>query len=212
MNKIFGIGFHRTGTTTLRRVFKTLGFSCCGWRPDLVEAIRQKNFAPVSQLVDQFDSCQDNPWPLIYQELDQHYPNSKFILTVRDSERWIRSMVNYFDRETTPMREWIYGNGKGCPRGNEALYLARYEKHNEEVLAYFQDRPDDLLVVNWEKGDGWEKVCAFLGKDIPNVPLPHVNRSLRRATRLWRKLTRIVRGQPQTRRLAGSERGGSEGL
>lgn len=175
MNKIFGIGFHRTGTTTLARALRILGFTCCGWRPGLLEAIKANNFAPVFQLVDQYDAFRDNPWPIIYKELDQHYPNSKFILTVRDADRWLRSVVRVFGERSTEMRQWIYG--QGCPRGHEDLYIRRYQQHNQEVLAYFQDRPGGLLVVDWEQGDGWAQLCPFLGKAIPDVPFPWLNAS-----------------------------------
>jgi hypothetical protein len=78
------------------------------------------------------------------------------------------------------MRTWIYG--VGCPEGNEDIYLNRYEQHNQEVIDYFRDRPDDLLILDLAKGDGWEQLCAFLGADIPNEPFPHANKARNRGT------------------------------
>jgi hypothetical protein len=34
-----------------------------------------------------------------------------------------------------------------------------------------------LLEICWEKGHGWKELCAFLGKDIPKIALPHENKS-----------------------------------
>jgi hypothetical protein len=35
--------------------------------------------------------------------------------------------------------------------------------------------PERLL--EWSAQDGWEPLCKFLGKDIPDEPFPHVNTS-----------------------------------
>lgn len=34
---------------------------------------------------------------------------------------------------------------------------------------------DKLLVLNLEKGFGWEEICTFLGKDVPEEPYPRIN-------------------------------------
>jgi len=177
MSKIFCIGFHRTGTSSLMKALRILGYRVnkvelsVFRNPNIAQEVREIAFA----LVDQYDAFSDNPWPIIYRELDQKYPDSKFILTLRSTESWVRSMVKYFGATTTPMREWIYGAGN--PAGNEAIYAARYERHNHEVLEYFRERPNDLLVMNFAEGDGWEKLCPFLGKEIPAVPFPHTNKA-----------------------------------
>jgi hypothetical protein len=93
------------------------------------------------RFVDQYDAFEDAPW--IYKELDKKYPRSKFILTLRPTEKWIKSQVDNITK-ARPMNEWIYG--AGCPKGNEDIYITRYECHNKEVLEYFKDKPDDLFV------------------------------------------------------------------
>ena len=32
-------------------------------------------------------------------------------------------------------------------------------------------------LLEWTPEDGWEPLCKFLGKDVPNKPFPHVNAS-----------------------------------
>jgi hypothetical protein len=55
--------------------------------------------------------------------------------------------------------------------------LRIYDEHNNGVLEYFKDRPNDLLVLCWERGDGWEKLCKFLDVPVPaGQPIPHSNR------------------------------------
>ena len=72
------------------------------------------------------------------------------------------------------MRKWIYG--KGCPFENEPLYTHTFEKHVIAVRKYFVDRPTDFLEMNIIKGEGWEKLCPFLGINAPTSHFPHENK------------------------------------
>ena len=186
--KVFCIGFHKTGTTSLALALRQLGYSVTGPNgvndPNIAENVHQMAHA----LVEKYDAFQDNPWPLLYKDLDARYPHSKFVLTVRPTDAWIRSQVRHFGTDETPMRKWIYG--VGAPEGNESLYVERYETHNREVLSHFKDRPTDLLVMNLGAGYSWEKLCAFLEKPIPAEPFPHANKSEDREkrNRLGRRL------------------------
>ena len=137
------------------------------------------------QLVDQFDAFQDNPWPILYRELYERFPDEKYILTYRDPEKWIKSQVRHFARQETPMRQWIYG--KGCPEGNEAIYLRRYQQHNRDVAAFFKKKKKKLLIMNFEKGDGWDKLCSYLDVDKPDCPFPHANKAEAREQMLARR-------------------------
>ncbi len=192
--KVFGIGFHKTGTTSLRRALEALGYRVTG-----PNGVRDRNIARnaeslVLELAEQYDAFQDNPWPLFYKLLDERYPGNRFILTRRDPQRWIASMVRHFGTRSTPMREWIYGAGFGFPAGNEDHYLAYYNAHNEAVLDYFRDRPGDLLVMELEQGHGWETLCPFLGVDVPAEEFPRAGSATERERRLSRfSATRFVK-------------------
>lgn len=186
--KVFCIGFHKTGTTTLEVALTKLGYRVTGSfgtrDPDIASKVHDMAFAKVKD----YDAFEDNPWPILYQELDARFPGSKFILTRRPADAWIRSQVKDFARTETPMRRWIYGDNAGCPEGNEQVYLARYERHNLEVLAYFQDRPDDLLVIDLPQDAGWPGLCQFLDCEVPDEPFPHANKaSLSRKIKNWLK-------------------------
>lgn len=174
--KVFGIGFHKTGTTSFKRALQVLGYRVAG--PNAVKNpnIAQAVHAMAYRIAENYDAFQDNPWPLLYREMDERYPGSKFILTVRPEDDWIKSVVRHFGSATTPMRKWIYG--VGAPLGNEDIYLARYRRHNADVIAYFSTRPDDLLVFDITGGGGWSELCRFLGHGIPAEPFPHANRAL----------------------------------
>lgn len=126
-------------------------------------------------LVPQYDAFQDNPWPMLYKEMDMAFPGSKFILTLRDPQKWVASVAKNFGTDVTPMREWIYGKGRGFPKGNEEAYVECFERHNREVLEYFGDRRQNLLVMNVTEGEGWDKLCPFLDLAIPEMPFPKAN-------------------------------------
>jgi hypothetical protein len=186
--KVFGIGFHKTGTSSLGRALEELGFRVTGGFGVHDPEIAEKALETAMRLIPDFDAFQDNPWPLLYRELDRSYPGSKFILTVRDSERWIESQLRHFGSTQTPMRQWIYG--VGCPQGNEERYLSVYAEHDRAVRSYFAERSDDLLVMNLPGGDGWRELCPFLGVEIPDIPFFHVNQAEDRevAVSWWRRL------------------------
>ncbi len=187
--KVFGIGFHKTGTTSLARALRVLGYRVAGPFGVHDDAIAATAVARAISIAAEWDAVQDNPWPLVYRELDEAYPGSKFILTVRDTDRWLASIMQHFGGETTPMREWIYGVGD--PIGHEEIYRNRYEQHNRDVVEYFQNRPGELLMFNLAGGDGWDELCRFLGVAVPESPFPHANARQERG--LVRVLTRRAR-------------------
>lgn len=173
--KVFCVGFQKTGTTSMGAALEILGYRVTGgnWARDpevsRVALQRALETAPL------YDAFQDNPWPLLYKEMDKAFPGSKFIMTIRPPEQWLKSAVKGFGTGTSPVREWIYGEGAGSPVGNERVWLDRYERHNREVLEYFANRPGDFMIMDLAAGDGWEKLCGFLGMPVPKVPFPHAN-------------------------------------
>jgi hypothetical protein len=171
--KVFCIGFHKTGTTSLGRALATLGYRVAGPFGTGDPDIRATALRRAMAIAREHDAVQDNPWPLLYRALDRAFPGSRFVLTLREPERWLASALRFFGEESTPMREWIYG--AGSPVGSEDAYRRRFECHNREVREYFRGR-DDLLTIDLEAGDGWERLCGFLGLGPPDLPFPHLER------------------------------------
>jgi hypothetical protein len=200
--KVFGIGWAKTGTTTLGSCLEILGYSHQGQDLDLVYDVERGYLERIFSVVDLFDVFEDWPWILLYKELDQRYPNSKFILTIRDTDKWWRSYQNHVATrgarsDIGRIRKIIYGFEDGLQ--HRQAYVERYERHNADVLRYFEQRPKDLLVMNWENGDGWPQLCRFLGKPIPKQPLPHANVG---AYRPWySRLRRLLIGDKSRSRL-----------
>lgn len=172
--KIFCIGFHKTGTTSLATALTILGYRVAGAVGVRDPDIAHSALTIARRIVPSYDAFQDNPWPIIFRDVDKLFPNSKFILTVREPSSWIDSVVRHFGNKETPMRKWIYG--EGSPSGSEDIYLERYARHNADVKDYFAQRPSDLLIMNLLLGDKWEKLCPFLGREVPSRPFPHANK------------------------------------
>jgi hypothetical protein len=188
--KVFGIGFHKTGTTSLGVALDALGYRVCdGARPlratfgeaRLMRMLETNQLDLICAIATSYDAFRDNPWYLLYSELDHRFPRSRFILTTRDETSWLRSALRYFGSSESAFRWWIYG--KGSPVGNEDIYLERFRRHEREVREYFADRPDDLLVVDWERGDGWSELTRFLQKPRPHAPFPWANATDERSPR-----------------------------
>jgi hypothetical protein len=55
------------------------------------------------------------------------------------------------------------------------LFIEKYLMHNASIRDYFSNR-DNLLIMNLAEGEGWEKLCSFLGLPIPDKPFPHANK------------------------------------
>ncbi|MEM0993228.1 MAG: sulfotransferase, partial [Bacteroidota bacterium] len=115
-----------------------------------------------------------------YKELDQAFPNSKFIYTVRDRKEWLASCRQYprFNKSVfnlpfkiIKLRQEVYGTVKF----DKEKFIAAYEKHHEDVMNYFKDRPEDLLVINICKGQKWKPLCQFLNQPLPKAKFPFAN-------------------------------------
>tara|TARA_R110000824_G_scaffold393848_1_gene593250 strand:+ start:62 stop:613 length:552 start_codon:yes stop_codon:yes gene_type:complete len=177
INKVFGIGLSRTGTTSLHEAFKILGLHSYHY-PQHFESILTS------------DAAVDVTVAMSYKILDVFFPGSKFVYTVRGIEKWVESMQKYFeatvnqmdDEFTDKVNKIVYDRTRFDREDIDATakhaFKAAFEKHHMDVLSYFKDRPDDILILNIISGDGWEKLCPFLNRSIPNVPFPKTNQSI----------------------------------
>ncbi|WP_298420959.1 sulfotransferase family protein [uncultured Kordia sp.] len=178
--KIFVIGFHKTGTSSLGKALQMLGYRVCGAFPSIdhtdIEFLNNKKevLNTIESIFDTYDAFQDTPWFWFYKELHERYPNAKFILSSRNPQKWMRSVSNHFGGNPNwKFHSWIY-NGNGDPIGNEDLYIETFKMHNAEVKAFFEGNPN-FLEMNLADGDNWNKLCSFLNRRKPLYTFPHVS-------------------------------------
>lgn len=183
--KVFVIGYHKTGTSSMGKALQILGYKVCGSikrAKGYMEAESPYAFIldKARPLLNEYDAFQDTPWFLFYKELYAMYPDAYFILTTRDADKWIKSVQKHFGTKKYMYLDLIYGSYDSFGMENE--YKEVYNKHNEECLAFFKDKPRFMVI---DLSDfGWNKLCSFLGVKSPNVAFPHVNKSTDRGSLL----------------------------
>ena len=193
--KVFGIGFQKSGTTTVGVILERLGYRVTSYHQFRDMARRQhvtleEIEARALDLAKAYDAAKDTPWPVLYRSLDRAFPGSKFIHVVRDRDAWIRSAVRDFGSTHNAIHQAIYGSPH--PAGHEEAWLERYDRHNREVVEYFADRPNDLLSMRLEDGVSYEKVCPFLGKPLVDRGTPVANTHVKKKLKMiwWRLFAR----------------------
>lgn len=178
--KVFVIGFQKTGTTSMELALEQLGYKVVSGVPKLMDFTKdeeRKSF--VMALMENNDAVQDMPWPLFYKELYEWFPEAKFILTIRNTESWIKSVVKYFASIRIPLHKKIYQ--VPCAEGYEERYIEVYEKHNRAVMEYFKDS-SNFLVMESGKNFDYDTLCTFLNiPDVPDGAFPHQRNNAKRS-------------------------------
>lgn len=168
-DKVFCVGWLRTGTTSFAAAMEQLGFLHFSYDPDVWSWYQDGDVERVLELATRWESFDDLPWNKtgFIRTLDERFPGSRFVLSDRDPEPWLDSMRRFHARGGQP------------PRPKEEL-LELLEERNRFVRDYFADRPDDLLVLRICHGEGFEKLCPFLELPVPDdAAFPHANRGKR---------------------------------
>jgi len=184
--KIFGIGLSKTGTKSLQWALQQLGFRAAHFADHFRVRLGIKTWFIGDFETDclaNFDAAMDVPIPTFFTELDKRYPGSKFVLTSRDLESWLKSVQKHWTRN--PLRNDPVGRYRmtlrvamyGSHGYSEMRYRQVYDTHTRLIEWYFKDRPADLLVMDIIAGDGWEKLCPFLSLPVPEVPFPWANKA-----------------------------------
>jgi len=163
----WGIGLGRTGTNSLCEALRLLGYE------------RVEHNPPFERLAS-LDGGADNGVLLFYKYLDYKFPNSKFVLMLRPLEDWLHSMefaasrypVLSNDDDLAIMRRMQLYESVTFEREK---FVRAYHRHHDDVRRYFLKRPDDLLEMSLVGGEGWDKLCPFLGLEQPSAPFPHLH-------------------------------------
>ena len=152
----------------------------------VVEELFSGNYDPLYSLCKKYSAFQDMPFSqgVTYSVLDAMFPGSKFILTVRDSDKWYESLTRFhlngilkkaginkledFDQSTFKdkavylHKNYLHSTTKRHAAKvvdhkvvydwslvyNKAHRVELYERRNAEIVNYFQERNDQLLVID----------------------------------------------------------------
>lgn len=177
MKKVFCVGFQKTGTTSMESALTLLGYKVASvyGRGLSFEELQNTYVDMGLAIAREIDAVQDMPWPLLFRELDQAFPDAKFILTTRAEDEWWFSILGHFGGSDDIMQQLTYGEDAAAPLRNENRYRQVYRDHNTRVREYFACRPGKLLEVDFSSPVDWEPMCGFLDTAIPDVPFPTSN-------------------------------------
>lgn len=148
--KIFAIGFNRTGTTSLHALFNKCGrtpFHGGGWKLEKYDA-----FSDGHCCIGEFSD---------FTKLYEKFPNSLYILNTRPLKNWLISRGNH-----------RYVKGKpGFDMNNPYTYVSwirKRDEHYQNVLKFFIKSQNNLMIVDIEKKD-W---CGFVSNEIVSANMP----------------------------------------
>lgn len=180
--KIFCIGLPKTGTTTIGKALEILGYSH-NYASDSVlglNSIERGDYNYILDQIDKYDAFEDSPYPMCWKWLVKNYPDAKFILTTRSSPyKFLNSLLNEPERKIKSVihhQKKFSQFGVTHVKGNEGIVYRAYLEHNHDIRKHFEGK-DNLLEMCFEDGDGWDKLCEFLGHNLPKEDFPHLNKT-----------------------------------
>ena len=193
--KVIGAGFGRTGTLSMKAALEHLGFGPCYHMLEVADAGHIETWQKIADgqapdwdmIFKNFNATVDWPACNDYAELSAKYPEAKILLTRRPAEDWYRSCMNTIfvgmikgvapdmpERTKAMIRmvtTLIADNTFGGDLTDKDNAIRVYETHNQQVIDTI---PADRLLV-YETGEGWDRLCAFLGVPVPDTPFPKTN-------------------------------------
>lgn len=172
--KVFCLGVHRTGTASLMKALRQVGYRTSHWeqRAEVMADVNAGEYR--LSVMNDYDAISDFPIPCLYRGLAQAFPAARFVLTVRDVDTWLESVRRHtIGRVLEPEEQLFYGRASF----DTETFTARFTEHNAAVRSFFRERPN-LLVMDVCAGEGWSKLGEFLAlSETCQSSFPWLNRS-----------------------------------
>jgi hypothetical protein len=187
--RVVGSGLGRTGTKSMQSALNLLGVGPCHHMVEVfahpesmqlwVDASEGK---PDWDLIfKDYQSMVDYPGAAYWRQIADHFPDAKVLHTVRDPDKWFDStQATIFApqggarQDGQGLRERFFDSFVGPLRNHldDRAYMTDYfRRHTDAVKAAIP--PERLLV--FEVGEGWDRLCRFLGVPVPAEPYPSEN-------------------------------------
>ena len=151
-NKVFCIGYNKTGTTTLQTVFQLYGYRVPDQKVQemrLTKNVFRTDYKELQQFCQYYDGFQDMPFSqgMTYVAVDALFPESRFILTERPPEEWFESLVS-FQKKFYNLKDLSRLKEEDIKKRFNYLYPGyAYENHRRN-LSVFTEGTQKVL---WEK-------------------------------------------------------------
>jgi hypothetical protein len=176
--RVFGIGLNKTATSSFHEAMTILGLTSLHWGGPpvrrLVEAALAEGRPLLSDLDPHIDAFSDvEPLYRNFELLDEQYPGSRFVLTVRPVEGWLDSRRRHVERNIRRQQAGEYDGAFLVV--DEEGWRQDWEQHVDRVHRYFGAR-EDFLEIDLTLGGAWAPLCRLLSVPEPDAPFPWVNR------------------------------------
>jgi hypothetical protein len=204
--KCFVLSLHRSGTSSASILLERLGIRTIHWpgrydKVSLTEKVigRETNLEFVLDTIMpalvRHEAAADVPIPVLYRQLQNRFPEAKWILLLRNPEDWVRSIRGRIgERELRPFERvqyWHYFPARPARLSDlsDAELFSMYGRHTEEVVDYSNSLgPGKLGVFDLHDPSSGSAVASFLGYEgkhaMPNVRDPLKIKSASRRARL----------------------------
>jgi len=189
--KIFCIGFNKTGTTSIEKVLEDFNINIGNQRKAelLLDNWNERDFKAIENYVKSASAFQDIPFSLPYTfiALHQKFPNAKFILSIRDdADQWYNSIVNFHSKlwsnGTDVPTVYNLKNAEYCYKGyaynymkfvyntpdddlyNKEMLVQTYNNHINTVKDFFRSKSKKLIIINTSIKNDYFRLCDFLNE------------------------------------------------
>jgi hypothetical protein len=177
--KVFGLGFNKTGTSSLGEALGQLGYLVAPRNQPFIALYRDQKIGRLLKQTELFEAYRDWPWPHLYPKLlDKYDEAARFVLTRRSSAAvWLESLKQHALRVNPDRNQRRLMLGYDYPHGLEEEHTRLYEAPLVAVRRHFKAAGKSHLLAEfcWDDGDGWQGLCDFLNEPVPDTPFPQEN-------------------------------------
>lgn len=185
--KVFVLSLHRSGTTSVHHLLRTIGYKSLHWpirdgerdiRADITghETDLEYVWSSLSPLLERRESFSDVPFPVLYKQALRDFPNARFLLLNREPNSWLRSVRDHVgSRKFKPFERvqyWHYfpDRPKKLSEIDEGDLLSLPQRHRDAIENTL-DAANQLLSIDLKEPDVGEQICTFLkSKKILSLP------------------------------------------
>ena len=179
--EVFGMGFGRTGTESLKKALEILGFGPCYHMFEVLPdqerveqwiSLVQGETPDWDEVFSGYRASADWPGAYFWREIAEYYPNAKLILTTRNADAWYESMAQTIlpllrasaAAPNSLAEEMFISRTFEGDIDDRAHVIDVFKRHVDSVQAEYGS--DRLLVL--EVGSGWE---PFSASTCPAFPI-----------------------------------------
>ena len=171
-DNVFVIGYNKTGTTSMNRFLTQLGMRHLGHNQHTKAQWQNKRYGYLLWVTKRINSFDDVPWNRmdVIERLMQLDQDSRFILTVRDPDKWFKSYQRFEKKiGRVPPPDDV------AEKWKSDILLT----HNVRCRELAKQYGRSLLEIDVTRDpDAKTKVCEFIGLDPATAPdFPHANRT-----------------------------------